>query len=409
MDRSIEVDGGKRPITPSTAGKSRSDRRLSLSYSKEEEALNKSALDSEKERLARKQAREHARQLRMEERLRLQETNATATAAAVDEDGSANRSVLDRLRAETSTPVIASSPASSSIPCTPITPAHRGGGLDSSASSAAPSPMPLETSNIERAGVTTPDDAAVKSELRALQGMDGELETKYKDALLNIQKLQEHKVAVGYELEQFKDRSEDMQEDLAEAKAEIRQLKAQLRDAAAGGGSSSASPAGAAAAAAPAAMSAEGVAALKEERDAFKTDNASLRENVAALERMLAKCQADLVSKVAELATSSASSAASSAAAPTTTNLTPAEPPADGGDDAGATRLREQVKKLKAEKRELENKEDDLASQVRKLERESRRNEASLKAELDALREAYEKLRQRRNRQAGITADTTSA
>eukprot|EP00729_Bicosta_minor_P020922 gene20922-4904_t len=397
MDRSIEVDGGKRPITPSTAGKSRSDRRLSLSYSKEEEALNKSALDSEKERLARKQAREHARQLRMEERLRLQETNATATAAAVDEDGSANRSVLDRLRAETSTPVIASSPASSSIPCTPITPAHRGGGLDSSASSAAPSPMPLETSNIERA------------ELRALQGMDGELETKYKDALLNIQKLQEHKVAVGYELEQFKDRSEDMQEDLAEAKAEIRQLKAQLRDAAAGGGSSSASPAGAAAAAAPAAMSAEGVAALKEERDAFKTDNASLRENVAALERMLAKCQADLVSKVAELATSSASSAASSAAAPTTTNLTPAEPLADGGDDAGATRLREQVKKLKAEKRELENKEDDLASQVRKLERESRRNEASLKAELDALREAYEKLRQRRNRQAGITADTTSA
>ena len=44
----LRVCSGKRPITPSSAPKSRSGR---LSYSKEEEALNRSALDSEKERL----------------------------------------------------------------------------------------------------------------------------------------------------------------------------------------------------------------------------------------------------------------------------------------------------------------------------------------------------------------------
>merc|ERR1719272_28251 len=243
-------------------------------------------------------------------------------------------------------------------------------------------------------------------ELRALEGLDGELEVKYKDSLLNIQKLQEHKVAVGYELEQFKDKSEDMQEDLAEAKAEIRQLKAQLREASAGGGGGGGSAAAPTASAAPVtavaaavAAAAADIAALKEERDSFKTENESLRENVSALERMLQKCQNDLESKITLLA--AAAAGAGGAAEPTT--------PGDGADDAGSARLKEQVKKLKADKRQLENKEDDLASQVRKLERESRRNEASLKAELDALREAYEKLRQRRNRQAGITAETSSA
>jgi len=368
MDRSIEVDGGKRPITPSSAPKSRSGR---LSYSKEEEALNRSALDSEKDRLARKQAREHARQLRMEERLRLQE------ASSAEDAPGANRTVLERLRAETSTPTqsAATTPASKSLSISsisissPRTPAM-------GASSAAPSPMnastrsTLDASNIGRPGVTTPDDAAVMHELRALEGLDGELEVKYKDSLLNIQKLQEHKVAVGYELEQFKDKSEDMQEDLAEAKAEIRQLKAQLREASAGGGGGSAAAptANAAPVAAVAATAAAAdLAALKEERDSFKTENESLRENVSALERMLQKCQNDLEFKITLLA--AAAAGAGGAAEPTT--------PGDGADDAGSARLKEQVKKLKADKRQLENKEDDLASQVRKLERESRRNEAS--------------------------------
>ena len=193
-----------------------------------------------------------------------------------------------------------------------------------------------------------------------------------------------------------------MQEDLAEARTEIRHLKAELREASAGGGRGKpAAPAAEAEAAAAAA--AEDIAALKEARDSYKADNALLRDNVSQLERMLQKCQADLEAKIAMVAAAGAPERASSAGR--------GEDGGDGdaADDAGSARLKEQVKKLKADKRQLEIKEDDLTSQVRKLERDSRRNEASLKAELDALREAYEKLRQRRNRQAGITADATSA
>lgn len=131
----------------------------------------------------------------MEERLRLQEASSAEGAPG------ANRAVLERLRAETSTPIqsAVSSPASisPSIPTTPMSPAF-------GSSSAAPSPMNastrsmLDASNIGRPGITTPDDLALQHELRTLEGAEGELETKYKDALLNIQKLQEHKVAVGY-------------------------------------------------------------------------------------------------------------------------------------------------------------------------------------------------------------------
>jgi chromosome segregation ATPase len=120
-------------------------------------------------------------------------------------------------------------------------------------------------------------------------------------------------------------------------------------------------------------------------------------EGAAALQVQSEEAHAKLTTALAELA-------AVTCASPPTTELS-----ADAADDGGSERMRARLATIRSEKRELETQVDELTSQVRKLERESKRNEGGLRAELDALREAYDKLRARRNRQAGVTADGTDA
>jgi chromosome segregation ATPase len=249
-----------------------------------------------------------------------------------------------------------------------------------------------------------------------------ELETKYTESVLQIQSMQEHKVATAFELGQLKDRAEDMQEDLAEAKAEIRKLKAELRVAALDAPTPAPVPAAvvvAMAADAEAEMPtipvalvpetprrraaadnlAEEMVLLTEELDSVKSDNMVLMEGASSLQTQLEAVQAELNTSRAELA----------AANKEVANAAPAEQAAEGSDDVGSERIRARLVTIRSEKRELENQVDDLTSQVRKLDRESKRNEGGLRAELDALREAYDKLRARRNRQAGVSTDTTEA
>jgi len=297
-----------------------------------------------------------------------------ADAAADSTEAEADAMAPPEARA-TSTPLIP-------IICDTSTPMGMGMGVAISKQLAEVDASLLTYSPLPTAHRTTPNDSMLRSELQSIEDKTGggnadEIQNKYKDALLNITQLQQHKVATNFELEQFKDRHEDLQEELAETQAELRRVKHELRAHARGEPATEADQAKVA----PPAEAAADSARLKK----LEADNAALAAQLEEQARELGAAKSALA-----LAEASKSTVAMQE---------------QSGDEnisaAKIQRLESQLKRAATQKEEAERAEDEARSGARKAAREGRQKDnkiSDLETQLATIQGAYDRLRGRKTR-----------
>eukprot|EP01147_Barroeca_monosierra_P007255 gene7255-9700_t len=234
--------------------------------------------------------------------------------------------------------------------------------------------------------------------VQALYGRVRLLSSQLRDTLLHVNRLQNHKITVQYEREKQRDRYYDLEEELSEAKAEIRQYKDSL-----------------AAERASAASLNQRIATLEyeynqlmeqnqqsnEQATLVNTDNSAITESnpiIGSLEseiEMLRLKNKQLSESLQSQATEELNKAKESQEE-ITLNVDGLDP------QAAANRIRhleKQSSRLKDELRELENLEEEQRSENKRLKREIRSLEAdkeSLEELIKAKDEQLKKLRDRR-------------